>query len=567
MFLKILALSFVLENLYWIESGLDQIEVAKMNGSYRRTLISGNMQSPRALALDPSDALIFWTDWDSNGKPRIESCSMDGRPDTRRIVFLVSEYGGAWPNGLALDYLAKRVYWIDARSDSIHTTGYSGEDHREIARGHQFLSHPFSLAVFESQVYWTDWRTSSVVRANKWNGSDIRVVDRTLTKPYGIKVVHPSLQASLAGGPHPCQVNNGGCARLCLLGPNRTRTCACPHVMQLDASDGTSCLEKKVMLLYAAANEVRGVDFDAPHRHLIPPIPTPYAVAPDQLAFLAASRQIVWLDVLGPNMPHIQVIRRAFIGSDDSHVMDIIDTGSSPAARGLSVDPTAETVFYAGSDDLVPDESSILAARLDGTRVVRIRDVNAAVRQVVVVPARGILFWHEVMNNENGTENIMRAWMDGTEAQAVVSLAARGVLEEDQQQQQQQQPAISNLTYSQRTGRLYWLQGAGQLRYFDLASSRLGEMELELVNVTAMTEHNGTLFFAQQLQQQQQQVFVVSEVQLQGETAATVVRNFSHAVLSLAVYDPESQQERSKCNVKNGGCAHLCVPVKEGNSE
>ncbi len=247
--------------------------------------------------------------------------------------------------------------------------------------------------------------------------------------------------------------------------------------------------------------------------------------------------------------------------------MDIIDTGSSPAARGLSVDPTAETVFYAGSDDLVPDESSILAARLDGTRVVRIRDVNAAVRQVVVVPARGILFWHEVMNNENGTENIMRAWMDGTEAQAVVSLAARGVLEEDQQQQQQQQPAISNLTYSQRTGRLYWLQGAGQLRYFDLASSRLGDMELELVNVTAMTEHNGTLFFAQQLQQQQQQVFVVSEVQLQGETAATVVRNFSHAVLSLAVYDPESQQERSKCNVKNGGCAHLCVPVKEGNSE
>jgi hypothetical protein len=263
--------------------------------------------------------------------------------------------------------------------------------------------------------------------------------------------------------------------------------------------------------------------------------------------------------------PCIQVIRRAFIGSDDSHVMDIIDTGSSPAARGLSVDPTAETVFYAGSDDLVPDESSILAARLDGTRVVRIRDVNAAVRQVVVVPARGILFWHEVMNNENGTENIMRAWMDGTEAQAVVSLAARGVLEEDEQQQQQ--PAISNLTYSHRTGRLYWLQGAGQLRYFDLASSRLGEMKLELANVTAMTEHNGTLFFAQQLKQQQkQEAFVVSAVELQGEAAATVIRNFSHAVLSLAVYDPESQQERSKCSVKNGGCAHLCVPVKEGNS-
>jgi integrin beta 2 len=301
------------ENLYWIESGLDQIEVAKLNGSYRRTLLSGGMQSPRALALDPAVALLFWTDWDAHGQPRIEAVSMDGRPDTRRTVFLVAEYGGAWPNGLALDYLAQRVYWIDARSDSIHTTRYSGADHREIARGHHaFLSHPFSLAVFESHVYWTDWRTSAVVRANKWNGSDIRLVERTLTKPYGIKIVHPSLQAPWedAGGtgtPHPCQVDNGGCARLCLLGPNGTRTCACPHVMKLDPSDGISCRENRVMLLYAAANAVRGVDFEQPYQQLIPPIPSPYAVRPSELAYLAAAHQLVWLDVLGPNMPHMQV--------------------------------------------------------------------------------------------------------------------------------------------------------------------------------------------------------------------------------------------------------------------
>lgn len=41
------------ENLYWVESNLDQIEVAKLTGQHRRTLIASNMENPRAIALDP----------------------------------------------------------------------------------------------------------------------------------------------------------------------------------------------------------------------------------------------------------------------------------------------------------------------------------------------------------------------------------------------------------------------------------------------------------------------------------------------------------------------------------
>lgn len=39
----------------------------------------------------------------------------------------------AWPNGIALDYRPKRLYWVDARSDSLHTATYDGEDHREVS--------------------------------------------------------------------------------------------------------------------------------------------------------------------------------------------------------------------------------------------------------------------------------------------------------------------------------------------------------------------------------------------------------------------------------------------------
>lgn len=85
-----------------------------MDGLYRRTLVAEQMDSPRAIALDPGAGLVFWSDWDQ-AAPRIERCSPAGR---RRTALLRVDQlsGGAWPNGLALDHRPRRLYWIDARS-------------------------------------------------------------------------------------------------------------------------------------------------------------------------------------------------------------------------------------------------------------------------------------------------------------------------------------------------------------------------------------------------------------------------------------------------------------------
>ena len=63
-----LAVDWIAENLYWVESNLDQIEVAKLNGSYRRTLVASEMESPRAISLDPRVGMLFWTDWEVSQK-------------------------------------------------------------------------------------------------------------------------------------------------------------------------------------------------------------------------------------------------------------------------------------------------------------------------------------------------------------------------------------------------------------------------------------------------------------------------------------------------------------------
>lgn len=50
-----LAVDWIAGNIYWVESNLDQIEVAKLDGTMRTTLLAGDVEHPRAIALDPRD--------------------------------------------------------------------------------------------------------------------------------------------------------------------------------------------------------------------------------------------------------------------------------------------------------------------------------------------------------------------------------------------------------------------------------------------------------------------------------------------------------------------------------
>lgn len=72
-----------------------------------------------------SPRILFWTDWDATF-PRIEAASMSG--GGRHIVFKDMEIG-AWPNGLTLDHLEKRIVWTDARYTEAFTLSFSFYTH------------------------------------------------------------------------------------------------------------------------------------------------------------------------------------------------------------------------------------------------------------------------------------------------------------------------------------------------------------------------------------------------------------------------------------------------------
>ena len=50
-----LAIDWIARNIYWTESELDRIEVARIDGSSRKIIVSDKLEQPRGIVVDPAD--------------------------------------------------------------------------------------------------------------------------------------------------------------------------------------------------------------------------------------------------------------------------------------------------------------------------------------------------------------------------------------------------------------------------------------------------------------------------------------------------------------------------------
>lgn len=57
------ALDWIHNLLFWTDSGTRRVEVATLDGKQRFVVASNDLDKPRAIAVHPGEALVFWTDW------------------------------------------------------------------------------------------------------------------------------------------------------------------------------------------------------------------------------------------------------------------------------------------------------------------------------------------------------------------------------------------------------------------------------------------------------------------------------------------------------------------------
>ncbi|KAI4823426.1 hypothetical protein KUCAC02_012010 [Chaenocephalus aceratus] len=225
-----IAVDWVAGNLYWTDSGRDVIEVAQMSGQHCKTLVSGMIDEPYAIVVDPQRGTMYWADWGNH--PKIETAAMDG---TLRQTLVHENI--QWPTGLAVDYFNERLYWADAKLSVIGSVRLDGSDPVVSVSGiKNNLLHPFSIDIFEDYIYGVTYINNIVFRVNKFGKGPMENLTTGINHATDIVLYHRYKQPEVT---NPCDRKK--CEWLCLLSPSGP-VCTCPN--NYVANNGT-CVESR----------------------------------------------------------------------------------------------------------------------------------------------------------------------------------------------------------------------------------------------------------------------------------------------------------------------------------
>ena len=102
---------------------------------------------------------------------------------------------------------------------------------------------PTSIAVYRWNLYFIDFKLSSIMKISKSYGTSRTVMRSNLNYLYQLKVATSDLHQSIDN--HPCARQNGDCSHFCFAVPSSqdqyalTRHCGCPYGQKLDSNMAT----------------------------------------------------------------------------------------------------------------------------------------------------------------------------------------------------------------------------------------------------------------------------------------------------------------------------------------
>lgn len=531
-----LAYDWIGHNLYWLDSKLNTIEVAKETGSNRMILVKENITQPRGMCLDPSPGArwLFWTDWGEN--PRIERIGMDGT--NRSTIINTKIY---WPNGLALDIANKRIYFADSKLDFIDTCLYDGSKRIQVLASSHYLLHPHSLTLFEDTMYWTDRQLNRVLSAHKFYGVNQTVVSHLISQPLSIHVHHPVLQPITA---NPCA--NSTCDHLCLLSPTKPQgyTCKCQVGFRLFNGQ---CLEEEIpYLMVLRGSQI--VDVSLLPRSIKTGYITP-VVGVESGKFIDYDRKekmIYWLQTKDDDDENGTIYTTPYNGGNRT------EFPNASGESGIVGAPSAMAFDWLGRNLFIGNKyaSNIEAIKIDGKTkyrtIVLANDGNktsvAKPKAMCVDPLEGHIFWVDGGSFGIPTK-IGRVNMDGTNPIILVDNVER--------------PEAITIDIPTKTIYFSSLYPA-----LIMALSTDGQNLRTIVSQNialpkALAVHDSRLYLLDPLYDKIERVDLPD-----GGNPTTIIDNDSE-LKTLTIYKKRVTGDHP-CFINNGDCEQICLPASGG---
>ncbi|XP_056643570.1 low-density lipoprotein receptor-related protein 4 isoform X1 [Diorhabda sublineata] len=494
--------------IYWTDGERNSIEVAELDGKHRKVLFHRNLVNPRAITLHYHHGLMFWSDWGEKGK--IEVAYMDG---TQRKVLISDDLN--WPNGLAIDRPDSRLYWNDGKLNTIESSNLSGKDRKKILTA---VPHPYGLVVVGNHIYWTDWQTRSLHRADKNTGKDKTIIRDKLEGLMDVRSVQSDNTAENA-----CGNKNGGCSHLCLRNPV-SFTCACPTGLSKTKTDDKQCEPiPETFLLIATRYALSQVSLDTNDAWdvTLPVDEIENAIDVDfhwekKLYFYTDIEKNVIASVSMYNLSDIKILVSKNLSSPD----------------GLAVDWIANNIYWTNTGNKI-----IEVARLDGNhRKTVIKDYLHDPRSIVVYPKKGFIFW-----TDWGIPKIERAHLDGSNRKNLVH-------------SQLNFPIGLVIDYVKK--RLYWIDAKlneEKIETTDLHGNNRVMISVQSTHPFSLTQHEEYIYWTDWLQK------TVKRAEKTTGKDTVIIRPQLDAAMGITMVTGKRQQGWNPCAVDNGGCTHLCL--------
>ncbi|XP_015279019.1 PREDICTED: low-density lipoprotein receptor-related protein 1B-like, partial [Gekko japonicus] len=476
---------------------------------------------------------LFFTDYGTVAK--VERCDMDGMNRTRIVVSHIEQ-----PTALALDLVSKYVYWVDIYLDLVGVVDYQGHNRHTIAEGRQ-VRHLYGLTIFENYLYATNLDNFSIMKINRFNGTDTQLLTR-LQNAREVHVFHKRIQPTVRS--HACEPDlygmPGGCSHICLLSSSyKTRTCRCRMGFVL-GSDGRSCRRPKneLFLFYGKGRPgiIRGMDLNSKvaDEYMIP---IENLVNPRALDFHAETSYIYFADTTS-----FLIGRQKIDGTERETILkDDLDN-----VEGIAVDWIGNNLFWTNDGY----RKTINVARLEKasqSRKTLLEGDMTHPRGIVVDPVNGWMYWTDWEEDEidDSVGRIEKAWMNGHSRQIFVASKMLWP---------------NGLTLDYRSNVLYWCDA-----YYDHieriflngTDRKVIYSGKELNHPFGLSHHRNSIFWTDYMNG--------SIFQLDLTTRnVMLLRSERSPVFGLQIYDPHKQQGDNACRVNNGGCSTLCLAVPGG---
>jgi DNA-binding beta-propeller fold protein YncE len=180
------------DRIYWGNYTGNSISFANLDGTGGGTLPTGaaTVFGPMGLAIDSARGRIYWANWGlgptGDGKT-ISSASLSGG---RARTLLIDPAFVNGPHGLAIDPVARRLYWPNTASNTISSANLNGGRARNLRTGAATVDGPRGVAIDprRRRIYWANWSGNriSFARLDGRGGGDLATGAATVEGPEGV---------------------------------------------------------------------------------------------------------------------------------------------------------------------------------------------------------------------------------------------------------------------------------------------------------------------------------------------------------------------------------------------